>query len=100
MLMRYHFGFGVGHVYFQRPATSGLDHSSKQGSRERDIGGDSDKESLDDGHGPCDLGETVQLEQEQSSSDDSTTDDDNLKDSQDDLTDDDEFYALEEMYGI
>jgi hypothetical protein len=96
MLMRYHFGFGVGHVYSHRPATNGSDHSHKQGSPERDIE-ESDKESVDYGHGPFDLGEMVHLEQEESSSDGSADDD---KDLQDDPTDDDEFYALEEMHGV
>ena len=35
MLMRYHFGFGVGHVYSHRPATNGSDHSHE--NLERDL---------------------------------------------------------------
>ena len=93
--MRYHFGFGVGHVYSRRPNRSA--HSPEQRSQERDIGAESDKESQGGGHGPCDLSETVHLEQGDSSSDGSTDDD---KDSQNDLdpTDDDEFRAFKEMY--
>jgi hypothetical protein len=100
--MRYHFGFGVGHVYSRRPATGGSDYSEspERGSRERDMEGELDKEAPDgDGQGPCGLDETVHMEPpelEESSSDDSTDDD---KDSQDDPTDDDELYALDEMYG-
>ena len=86
----------MGHVYSQCPATRGSDHPPKQGTQKCDIG-ESNKESLDDGHGPCDLGKTFHLEQEELSSDSST---DGNKGSQDDPTDDDKFYALEGMYSV
>lgn len=92
MLMRYHVGLGVGHVYSH--CSSGSDHSSTNNSQQRNI---FDNEHLEENDRPSGIGEDFQLEQEESSTDD---DMDNSQDSQEeDAIDDDELYAMEEMYG-
>jgi len=82
MLMRYHFGLGVGHVYASHPA----DKSTPQ---EHDIG-ESDEVEAD---GPCGSDEMIHLE----SGSDASTDDEDVE-SQEDPSDDEQFYAMSEMY--
>ena len=99
MLMRYHFGLGVGHIYSRHSAAGGSDHSPGDSTQECDLG-ECDNEPLHEGNEPCGIAnETVHSGQEESSSDsDGGTDDD--EDSQEDPIDDEELYATEEMYWL
>ena len=102
MLMRYHFGLGVGHLYACRTAS------------ENTVDSDSDSQQhSDDEVGPSVPGESVErepakeldgsldieeLNSDLDSGDDSLDLGSNGERSENDVTDDEEFYALEQMY--
>ena len=88
MLMRYHFGLGVGHRYAHRGGVGKFNHPPTQS---QECGNAESEEEQDEGS--IDV-----LEPEGSSSDDGEDDDDDSEDSQE-PTDDEEFFAIQQMYG-
>jgi hypothetical protein len=84
MLMRYHFGLGVGHVYTHGQATDGVGHSTPEEQAGKPIDA-----QIED--------HFVELSEADAS------DVDEISDGQDknsEPSDDEEFMAMEEMYGI
>jgi hypothetical protein len=85
MLMRYHFGLGVGHVYAHGQATNGVGHSTPE-----EQAGEQIDAQIED--------HFVELGEADASDVDEISDCGQDKDSE--PSDDEEFMAMEEMYGI
>jgi hypothetical protein len=101
MLMRYHVGLGVGHVYAHRSSTTESDQAVKDSSQEEDME-TSNPESVE-AEGEDRAGSTTSSDSivDSESGSEHSLDRDNDSDSgkSEDLHDSDEDDAMDEMYG-
>lgn len=94
MLMRYHFGLGVGHTYATPPEST-----NKNGTTTIETGNYHQTEECGDGGKETPAGENREEEPGADEDDNWLDDDRDDEESGDEFSDDEEFLAREDMYG-